>query len=90
LYDSLGTPLGNGWTSYDNKDSVRLVHEALKATDEAQQADLYAQLQRVTLEDPPAVPLIFPPYRAGYRSNVKGFQYVQTGWWRLEQVSLRG
>ena len=88
LYDSLGTPLHNGWTYYDNKQSVRLVQQALKATDEGEQANLYAELQRVTMEDPPAVSFVFPPYRAGYRSNVKGFQYVQTGWWRLEQVSL--
>jgi peptide/nickel transport system substrate-binding protein len=80
---------GNGFTWYDNKVAENAANDAIKAPDEAQQASLYAKLQRVTMEDPPAVPLIFPPYRAAYRSNVKGYQYVQTGWWRLEQVSLR-
>jgi peptide/nickel transport system substrate-binding protein len=78
----------NAWTWYDNRDAARLAEQAIHATNEADQAKLFAQLQQVTLEDPSSVPLIFPPYRAAARSNVHGFQYVQTGWWRLEQVSL--
>ena len=89
LYDSYDTPQRNGWTWYHNKEALRLAHEAIHATDEGEQARKYAELQRVAMEDPPAVPLIFPPYRSAARSNVKGFQYVQTGWWRLEQVSLK-
>jgi peptide/nickel transport system substrate-binding protein len=89
LYDSydVGT-LRNQWTWYHNPETQRLTQQAIHATDEAQQARLFARLQQVAMDDPMAVPLIFPPYRPAARSNVHGFQYVQTGWWRLEQVSL--
>jgi peptide/nickel transport system substrate-binding protein len=87
-FNDIASPLHNAWTWYDNPTAARLADDAIHAPDEATQVDLYAQLQRVTMEDPPAVPLIFPPYRPAARTNVHGYQYVQTGWWRLEQVSL--
>ncbi|HKG04049.1 MAG TPA: ABC transporter substrate-binding protein [Conexibacter sp.] len=80
--------LHNAWTWYDNEEAARLTEQAVHASDEAEQTRLYGELQQVTLDDPPSVPLVFPPFRAAARSDVKGFQYVQTGWWRLEQVSL--
>ena len=86
LYDSVQANNAGTWS--DNQEAARLADEAIHATDAAQQAELYARLQRVGMEDPVAVPLIFPPYRSAARGNVHGFQYVQTGWWRLEQVSL--
>jgi peptide/nickel transport system substrate-binding protein len=88
LFLTTDTPSRNGWTWYNNPEAERIAQQAIHAKDAAEQPALWKQLQEVTLEDPSAVPLIFPPYRAGYRSNVKGYQYVQTGWWRLEQVSL--
>jgi peptide/nickel transport system substrate-binding protein len=88
LYDNLDSPLHNAWTWYDNPEAAALADQAVHATSEAKQKSLFAELQRITMEDPSGVPLIYPPYRAAARDNVKGFQYVQTGWWRLEQVSL--
>lgn len=80
--------LRNAWTFYNNKEAAQLTEQAVHAPDEAEQARLYRELQQVTLDDPSSVPLVYPPFRPAARSNVKGFQFVQTGWWRLEQVSL--
>jgi peptide/nickel transport system substrate-binding protein len=88
LYADLDSPLHNVWTWYDNPEAAALASEAVHARDEAEQTRLFAELQRVTMEDPPAVSLVYPQYRSASRENVKGFQFVQTGWWRLEQVSL--
>ena len=67
---------------------ARLAKAAIHSTDEAEQGRLFAKLQGVAMTEATAVPLMFPAYRSAARSNVHGFQYVQTGWWRLEQVSL--
>jgi peptide/nickel transport system substrate-binding protein len=88
LFNTLNEPFHNGWTWYDNPTAAKLADEATHAPDEATQEQLFQELQRVTMEDPPSVPLIFPQYRPAFRSNVHGYQYVQTGWWRLEQVSV--
>jgi peptide/nickel transport system substrate-binding protein len=87
LFNAPGTR--NAWTWHNDPVATRLTDRAIHATNESQQAELFAQLQQRTMDDPSSVPLIFPPYRAAARSNVKGFQYVQTGWWRLEQVSIK-
>jgi len=88
VYDDFESPLHNVWTWYDNPEAAKLATDAIHAGSEAEQARLYAELQKVTMEDPPAVSLVYPQYRTAARENVKGFQAVQTGWWRLEQVSL--
>ena len=89
LFSTYDSALHNGFTWYRNPAATELAQRAIHATDEAEQAELWARLQRVTMEDPATVPLIFPPTRAAYRDDVHGYQYVpQTGWWRLEQVSL--
>jgi peptide/nickel transport system substrate-binding protein len=88
LFADLEGPLHNAWTWYDNPQAARLAEQAIHAPDAAEQAELFAELQRATMADPMAVPLIFPPYRPGARTTVHGYQYVQTGWWRLEQVSI--
>jgi peptide/nickel transport system substrate-binding protein len=88
LYANYDSDFHNGFTWYNNKEAARLATQAINASDESEQAELFAKLQQVGMDDPPAVSLIFPPYRAAARNNVHGYQYVQTGWWRLEQVSL--
>jgi hypothetical protein len=35
------------------------------------------------MNDAPWVPLFFVPARTAVRSDVKGFQTLQSGWWTL-------
>jgi peptide/nickel transport system substrate-binding protein len=78
----------NGRTFWRDAQTTRLVGDAIHATDAAQQAELWRQVQQRTMDNPSTVPLVFPKYRAASRNGVRGFQYVLVGWWRLEQVSL--
>jgi peptide/nickel transport system substrate-binding protein len=88
LFNSNDTIGHNNFTWYANKAIARLSMQAIHTTDAAEQERLFAKLQQASLDDPLTVPLVFMPYRSAARSNVHGFQYVPTGWWRLEQVSL--
>jgi peptide/nickel transport system substrate-binding protein len=78
----------NGRTFWRDAKATSLVNQAIHTPDPSQQADLWAQLQQETMDNPSNVPLVFPKYRAASRNDVRGFQYVLVGWWRLEQVSI--
>ncbi|MEN3284299.1 MAG: peptide/nickel transport system substrate-binding protein [Solirubrobacteraceae bacterium] len=79
----------NARTFWTDPAASQLVERAIHTPDASEQPALWEQLQKRTMENPSSVPLVFPPYRGAARSNVHGLQYVQVGWWRLEQASLK-
>jgi peptide/nickel transport system substrate-binding protein len=79
--DSLGT-------YYDNPKVNQLLADAKGTLDEGQRAKDFAEVQRIALEDAPAVPMFFTKSVTGRRDNVKGFQTYPIGWWPLREAWL--
>lgn len=76
------------FTSYNNPEVNKLINEAVNSPSEKRRAQLYREVQRVAMADPPQDTMVFPPARGAVRSDVKGFAYTDTTWWRLEDVSV--
>ena len=74
---------------YENKALNRLMAQATTTRDEQQRRSLWSQVQEDLLQDAPWVPIAFPSVTPAVRSNVQGFKFVPTVWWRLEGVSVR-
>lgn len=74
------------FSGYNSKQAGELVSAAISTLDTSERAKMYAQLQRVAMEDAPSIPMIFPPTVTGVHDNLINFQTLPSGWWRLEQV----
>jgi peptide/nickel transport system substrate-binding protein len=75
-------------TSYDNPKVNKLIEEAKSTLDEEKRAEDFAEVQKIALEDAPAVPLFFTKSITAVRDSVKNFQTFPIGWWPLRQVWL--
>ena len=60
--------------------------QANSTTDEAKRKKVFGQMQRLTLDDAPWVPLFFVPARTGLGSKVQNFHTLESGWWNLWEV----
>jgi peptide/nickel transport system substrate-binding protein len=74
------------WTGYDNPAVTQLVHQAVAVTDPAKRKELYAQLQKLTMDDAPTVPLVLLPALTAVSNKVLGFQTLPAGHWLLQDV----
>jgi peptide/nickel transport system substrate-binding protein len=85
LFNSPAT--NNLFTFLKNPEAAKLTREATSTMDEGKRADLFHQLQDVTMKNPPVIPLVYTPNRAAVRTNVHGFNYIMAGsYWRLDGV----
>jgi peptide/nickel transport system substrate-binding protein len=75
-------------TYYDNPKVNQLIKDAKGTLDEQQRAQDFAEVQKIALEDAPAVPLFFTKSITAVRDNVKGFQTYPIGWWPLREAWL--
>ena len=75
-------------TYYDNPKVNKLIKEAKGTLNEQQRAQDFAEVQKIALEDAPAVPLFFTKSITAVRDNVKGFQTYPIGWWPLREAWL--
>lgn len=75
-------------TNYDNPKVTNLIADASGTLDDQKRAKDFAEVQRITLEDAPAVPLFFTKSVTAVRDNVKGFQTYPIGWWPLRETWL--
>ena len=76
------------FTDYKSADASKLVHQAVATTDPAQRAQLYSQLQKLTLDDAVTVPMVIPPALTAVSNTVVGFKTIPAGWWLLQDVCL--
>jgi peptide/nickel transport system substrate-binding protein len=76
------------FTDYKSADASKLVHDAVATTDSAKRAQLYSQLQQLTLDDAITVPIVIPPALTGVSDKVQGFKTIPAGWWLLKDVCL--
>lgn len=75
-------------TYYNNPKVNQLIKEAKGTLDEEKRAQDFAEVQKIALEDAPAVPLFFTKSITAVRDNVKGFQTYPIGWWPLREAWL--
>ena len=76
------------FTDYKSADASKLVHDAVATTDPAKRAQLYSQLQQLTLDEAITVPIVIPPALTGVSNKVHGFKTIPAGWWLLKDVCL--
>jgi peptide/nickel transport system substrate-binding protein len=75
------------WFSrYNSPEASRLVEEANSTVDNEERAELYSELQKLAMDDSPWVTLLNAPTTNAVKDNVRGFQALPVGWWRLEDV----
>src|SRR5262249_36520422 len=75
-------------TYYNNPKVNQLIKEAKGTLNENKRAEDFAEVQKIALEDAPAVPLFFTKGVTAVRDNVKNFQTYPIGWWPLREVWL--
>jgi len=74
------------WSFYKSPQAWKLTLAANSTTNEATRKKLFGQIQQLTMDDAPWVPLFFVPARTGLRSNVQNFHTLESGWWNLWEV----
>ena len=75
-------------TFYNNPKVNKLIEDAKSTLNEEKRAQDFAEVQKIALEDAPAVPLFFTKSVTAVRDEVKNFQTYPIGWWPLRQVWL--
>ncbi len=75
-------------TYYNNPKVNKLIKEAKGTLDETKRGEDFAEVQKIALEDAPAVPLFFTKSVTAVRDNVKNFQTYPIGWWPMREVWL--
>jgi peptide/nickel transport system substrate-binding protein len=74
------------WSFYKSQKAWNLTLQANSTTDEAKRKKVFGQMQRLTLDDAPWVPLFFVPARTGLGAKVQNFHTLESGWWNLWEV----
>ena len=74
------------WTNWDNQQATDLVAAAGGTIDEDERTAAFHELQRLVMEEFPAVPLFFVKARTAVADNVHGFETLPVKWWNLEEV----
>ncbi len=75
-------------TFYNNPKVNKLIEDAKSTLNEGERAQDFAEVQKIALDDAPAVPLFFTKSVTAVRDEVKDFQTYPIGWWPLRQVWL--
>ncbi|ADB53497.1 ABC transporter substrate-binding protein [Conexibacter woesei] len=61
---------------------------AVVETDQQKRRELFAQMHVASMEELPTLPLVYTPNRAAVANEVRDFNYMLTGYWRLESAWL--
>ena len=74
------------WSFYKSNKAWALTKGANGTTNQAKRKQLFGQLQKLTLDDAPWVPMFFVPARTGISKSVQDFRTLESGWWNLWEV----
>jgi peptide/nickel transport system substrate-binding protein len=77
------------WTGWNNPRATELVKQAGSTIDEEARTKAFHELQRLAMDEFPAVPLFFIKARTAVADNVNGFKTLPVKWWNLENVWLQ-
>lgn len=76
----------NLFTGYRNKHIEDLTNEALVSLDDEKRRQLFEEIHVKSMEDPPAIPLVYPPNTAAVSKRVHGFSYMLLSTYPLDSV----
>ncbi len=76
------------FTSYNSTQVSQLCHDAVATVDPTKRQTIYAQIQRLALDDAPQVAMIFVPALTAVSDKVHNFSTLPSGWWTLQDVWL--
>ena len=76
---NFGTGENNNGTQYSNPEADRLIAEGIAATDQAERAAIYTELQTILLQDLPWVNLFIASQYEAHKDYVKGYVHIPTG-----------
>jgi peptide/nickel transport system substrate-binding protein len=75
-------------TKYNNEEVNRLTEEGAAALDPAKRAEIYAEVQQITLDEVSQIPLYYPPFANAYSDRVKGLSMTPALQWTLEGAEV--
>lgn len=83
------SPATNNLFTFSSVPKAReLARRAVVETDRQKRRELFAQMHVASMEELPTLPLVYTPNRAAVADEVRDFNYMLTGYWRLESVWL--
>lgn len=86
LCDACGS--ASYYTNYHNEKVNKLTDEALRELDDAKRAELYGEIQKITLDELAQIPLYYAPFSIAYADRVKGLTLTPALQWTLEEAEL--
>ena len=75
------------WSGNKQKEAENLALEASKEMDTEKRGELYAQLQEITAEENPIIPLYYLPFTAAASDKVKNFTQTPLGVYVFDQLT---
>ncbi len=79
IQSNFGTGEASNGEGYSNEEVDRLILEGVSATDQAERAEIYAEIQRILLEDLPWINLFIAEQYEAMKSHVRGYVHIPTG-----------
>lgn len=75
-------------THYENPEVDRLVEAGAAEQDPDKRAEIYREIQRITVDEVSQIPLYYPPYANAYSTRIKGLELTPAVQWTLEEAEL--
>jgi peptide/nickel transport system substrate-binding protein len=84
MFDSAAT--NNLFTHSKTPNEAALFRKATREMDEDRRRELFAQMHVESMKNALVIPLSYTPNRAAVSTDVHDFNYLVSGWWRLDTV----
>jgi len=79
LFANFKTGEAGNWVSYSNPRVDELLDQGVAATDQAERAEIYREVQRLLLEDLPWINLFVANQYEAMRNDVMGYEHIPNG-----------
>lgn len=79
IQENFATGASSNGEGYSNPEVDRLIQEGIEATDQEARAEIYAEIQRILLEDLPWINLFIAEQYEAMKTYVKDYVHIPTG-----------
>jgi peptide/nickel transport system substrate-binding protein len=79
IQENFQTGASSNGEGYSNEEVDRLIQEGIEATDQAERAEIYGEIQRILLEDLPWINLFIAEQYEAMKATVMGYVHIPTG-----------
>lgn len=76
------------YTFYTNPKVDELVEAGSREADPDKRAEAYKEIQRITTDEVPQIPLFYAPYANAYSKRMKGLNFTSSLQWTLEDATI--